>query len=397
MSHPLIDRSDDLRQLRDEGYCVSIVGGGNLVVRDVPYLVANRVVRTDGVLICKLNLNGDIVNKPDAHWLKFAGDLPHGVDGLPIHGLGAAPSPERFTDTLAATFQFSCMPQNGMYQSYAKKIRTYVGYLSGPAQQIDPSVTALTKRIVEPEDDVSPFMYLDTASARAEIEAITAKLAVERVAIVGLGGTGAYVLDMLAKTPIHEIHLYDGDILSSHNVFRSPGAASKDELHAFPFKVNYFKAKYSVLHKRIIAHPEYVASENIEQLRPMQCVFLCIDANPGKRAIVERLESFGTTFIDTGMGLVARGEMLSGILRATTSQPDNRDFARAQMPFASANGEDVYDKNIQVADLNALNAILAVMKWKKLRGFYYDTAKEWQILFTVRSNLITPSGAYEPD
>jgi predicted ThiF/HesA family dinucleotide-utilizing enzyme len=397
MSHPLVDRNEDLRQLQDEGYCVGIVGGGNLVVRDVPYLAAGRVVKTDGVLICKLNLNGDIVNRPDAHWLKFAGEMPHGVDGQPIHGLGAAVSPERFSDDLMATYQFSCMPKTGMYESYAKKIRTYIAYLWGPARQIDPSVTPHTKRILEPEDDTSPFMYLDTASARAEIEAISAKLAVERVAIVGLGGTGAYVLDLLGKTAVNEIHLYDGDILSSHNAFRSPGAASKDELHAFPFKVDYFKAKYSVLHKRIFAHPEYIASENIEQLRNMQCVFLCIDANPGKRPIVERLESFGVTFIDTGMGLTATNGMISGILRATTSQPDNRDKARAQMPFATTDGADVYDKNIQVADLNALNAILAVMKWKKLRGFYYDSAKEWQVLFATRSNLITFAGAYEPD
>lgn len=397
MSHQLFDHNEDLRQLRDEGYCVSVVGGGNLVVRDVPYLAAGRVVKTDGVLICKLNLNGDIVNKPDVHWLKFAGEMPHGVDGKPIHGLGAAASPETFSDDLKSTYQLSCMPKTGMYGSYAKKIKTYIAYLLGPARQIDPSVTPLTKRIVEPEDDTSPFMYLDTASARAEIEAISAKLAVERVAIVGLGGTGAYVLDFLSKTPVNEIHLYDGDILSSHNAFRAPGAASKDELHAFPFKAEYFKAKYSVLHKRIFAHPEYIKLANVEQLRNMQCVFVCMDANPVKRSIVERLESFGGTFIDTGMGLTATNGMISGILRATTSQPDNRGNARAQMPFATTDGADVYEKNIQVADLNALNAILAVMKWKKLRGFYYDSAHEWQILFATRSNLITSVGAHEPD
>ena len=33
-------------------------------------------------------------------------------------------------------------------------------------------------------------------------------------------------------------------------------------------------------------------------------------------------------------------------------------------------GEDDYSSNIQVADLNALNAILAIIRWKRYLGFY---------------------------
>lgn len=74
---------------------------------------------------------------------------------------------------------------------------------------------------------------------------ITAKLAVEKLAIVGLGGTGAYVLDLIAKTPVKEIHLFDGDKFSSHNAFRAPGAASIDDLHKQNLKVEYLHAIYS--------------------------------------------------------------------------------------------------------------------------------------------------------
>ena len=51
----------------------------------------------------------------------------------------------------------------------------------------------------------------------------------KKVVIVGLGGTGGYLLDLLAKTPIEEIHLYDDDIFGTHNAFRAPGAASLDD------------------------------------------------------------------------------------------------------------------------------------------------------------------------
>ena len=32
-----------------------------------------------------------------------------------------------------------------------------------------------------------------------------------KVAVIGLGGTGSYLLDALAKCPVAEIHLYDDD------------------------------------------------------------------------------------------------------------------------------------------------------------------------------------------
>jgi tRNA A37 threonylcarbamoyladenosine dehydratase len=68
---------------------------------------------------------------------------------------------------------------------------------------------------------------------------ISDKLKIPKVAIVGLSGTGVYVLDLVAKTPVQEIHLFDGDLFHSHNAFRSPGAASLDELRQAPKKVTY--------------------------------------------------------------------------------------------------------------------------------------------------------------
>lgn len=45
---------------------------------------------------------------------------------------------------------------------------------------------------------------------------------------------------------------------------------------------------------------------------------------------------------------------VGGKLRVTTSTPDNRDEARAQMSFAETEGIDPYDKNIQVAAARGL-------------------------------------------
>jgi hypothetical protein len=48
-----------------------------------------------------------------------------------------------------------------------------------------------------------------------------------------------------------------------------------------------------------------------------------------------------------------------------------------------------YSQNIQIADINALNAALAVIKWKKLRGFYTDLGHEHNTTYGIDTNTIT--------
>src|SRR5205807_10192058 len=57
----------------------------------------------------------------------------------------------------------------------------------------------------------------------------------------------------------------------------------------------------------------------------------------------------------------------SSDLQTITRTPadTNRTPERNGIAFDTPEGEDVYDLNIQVADLNALNATLAVIRWKK--------------------------------
>jgi len=307
---------------------------------------------------------------------------------VPIEAIRPLAEVTQITNRLTTQFTCSSKPVEG-YADYYHKMKTYVGIMWGWASKIDPDATPLKYRVIVPEEDNSPFVYLDTASARAEINVITQKLAAEKIAIVGLGGTGSYILDLLSKTPIKEIHLFDDDKFSSHNAFRAPGAASIDDLHKQMLKVEYFKAIYDRLHKNVVAHEERISEENIELLRSMDFIFLCLDSGVSRKAIVAKLEELNKEFLDVGMGLQERNGSLSGILRVTTSQPDNRETARGYMSLGNDDPDDEYDRNIQIADLNALNATLAVIKWKKMRGFYADRKRERQTAFTIPGNLLT--------
>jgi ThiF family len=294
-------------------------------------------------------------------------------------------------DGVVIDHTFSAKPKpNDFYEDYYTKVTTYVAILSGPAQAIDPTVTAKTfSPIVSGEEGEAVFNYIDTSSSRAEIDVVTKRLALEKIAIVGLGGTGSYVLDLVAKTPVKEIYLFDKDEYLQHNAFRSPGAPSIGELKAKPQKVAYLKDLYSKMHRGIIAHGVHIDAENIEQLRQMDFVFLCLDSGTAKRLIVEKLEEFGVSFIDVGMGVYMGEEALGGILRITTSTPEQRDFARARISFSDGDGPNEYARNIQIADLNALNAALAVIKWKKIFGFYLNYEHDDHSTYTIELHQLT--------
>ena len=234
------------------------------------------------------------------------------------------------------------------------------------------------------------FNYIDTASSRAEINVVTRKLELGRIGIVGLGGTGSYVLDLIAKTPVKEICIFDGDKFSQHNAFRSPGAPSVEELKVEPKKVAYFKDRYSKMHRNIIASDCYIDVSNVDQLQGMDFVFLCLDRSESKRLIVGKLEVLDIPFIDVGMGVELVDDSLHGVLRVTTSTAKRRGHVRAKnrIPFSDGDGTNEYSKNIQIADLNALNATLAVIKWKKLFKFYKDFENEHFSTYTIDGNTL---------
>ena len=237
------------------------------------------------------------------------------------------------------------------------------------------------------------FRYWDTATSRAGIGLMTEKLErVGAVAIVGLGGTGSYILDLIAKTPVREIRLFDGDKFGSHNAFRAPGAPSLELLQEAPQKVDYFQSIYSKMRRNIVAYG-YVDESTVEHLKDVEFAFVSVDAEKGRKFVVEKLEEFGIPFIDVGMGVFigdggAEGTLM-GQLRVSTSTADSRDIVRPELPIADdEGGENLYDSNIQIAELNALNAVLAVIKWKKLLGFYHDAKREYSSLYHIDANHI---------
>lgn len=250
---------------------------------------------------------------------------------------------------------------------------------------MDPSKTAKVYEVIEAAEEETVFNYIDTNSTRAEIGVISEKLEGHKIGIIGLGGTGSYVLDQVAKTPVQEIHLFDGDRFLQHNAFRSPGAPSIKQLDKQYFKTEYFKMIYSKMHRGIKSHPNYLDESNLSMLEELNFVFLCIDKGSAKKGIIEYLIGNMIPFIDAGLDVNVAGQTLLATVRSTlvTDQMTSHIPSRISLTDRDA---DEYASNIQIADLNGLNAIMAVIKWKKHVQFYQDEEKEYSSIYDTNVN-----------
>jgi hypothetical protein len=381
-SAPLV-RDPDLSRLLDDGYDV-VVQAGHLVVRHIPYVAETRTVQY-GFLAYPVIVSGDRVVSDTDHRIWFGGSTPCDEHGrrLPM----VNPEVRMIADGIQADFMLSSKPGPSGYLDQYTKVSAYTRMIADQAQAIDEAVTATPGAAWQEVDDDSPFVYRDTATSRAGLAAVHRRFRTHRIAIVGLGGTGSYILDQVAKTEVDSILLIDGDHFDNHNAFRAPGAASLEALRERPNKAAYFASVYSRMHRGVAAYERYLDEDNLEILSGVTFAFLALDNALSKAAIMDWLEAHDVPFIDVGMGVEEIDGRLTGLLRVSTSLPGRRARARRRIP-APAPEHDDYGRNIQTADLNALNALLAVGRWKRHLGVYSDVTDEAFTTYSLITNEI---------
>jgi|SRR5690606_28767224 len=384
MSALQINHSNDLKRLRDEGYHLEI-SDGHLFVHHIPYVNSKCDIKF-GVLVTTLNISGNSTAKPNTHVMMFSGEDPCDKGGVIISGIKHSNINKTFTNGIIVTRQFSNKPKEG-YSDYYEKVRNYSNIISAPAKYLDDSISEMPFLPVINIDESSVFNYYDTNGSRANIEQINRKLSEQKIAIIGMGGTGAYILDLIAKTHVAEIHIYDGDIFLNHNAFRSPGAASIDILNKRPNKAIYYKGIYEAMRKNIYEHSYYLFFENFVELDNMDYVFICIDDNEVRAQLVRYLIEKQISFIDVGLGVNTVDDKLIGTIRVTTVTEDKNDHVDRRIPQTN-NLNNEYETNIQIAELNNLNAVYAVMKWKKLSNFYQDLENECHSTYSINNSFL---------
>ena len=382
MSQELINHSDDLKKLQNEGYEIDVKSGYG-IVSHIPYLKANGEIDY-GTLVSKIAFEGDKAKYNGDHVIYFSGDQPCNADGTEIKQIKHSVS-NSILAGINVKRSFSNKP-NENYKDYYEKFVNYINIISSRAIDKDNTVTARTfKKAITEEDSV--FQYVDTNSSRAGIDNCNKKILDKKIAIIGLGGTGTYILDLVSKTNVKEIHLIDGDVFCQHNAFRSPGAASKEIFTKSLSKVCYFKEIYQNMYKNIIEHDIFINEENVNILKDMDFVFISIDSGIARNLIVDYLVSEKIPFIDTGIGLQNINDTINGLIRTTVFDKNNYDRISTYIDF-DEDGDDVYNTNIQIAECNALNATIAVIEWKKYFNIYENANSKCQNVYSIEMGEI---------
>ena len=142
------------------------------------------------------------------------------------------------------------------FRDFFEKIESYARIISGPAIEKF-GVTPLTFRAVLDEEEADPvFKFYDTLTSRAEIGNYAAKLEDEVVAIIGLGGTGSFILDFMVRSRVKEIRGFDGDSFHVHNAFRAPGKTTRGEFGKS--KASVLKGRYENFRRGIKLYSRYI-------------------------------------------------------------------------------------------------------------------------------------------
>jgi molybdopterin/thiamine biosynthesis adenylyltransferase len=380
----LLANNQDLADLVRDRYAVGF-DSHCLIVRDVPYLDAEGTLKI-GAIITKMVPRGNHRVEQENHQVFFAGGLPHDRGGQPLKLRNRENQNVQLSDAAAdvkVERAFSAKPtEAGYYDNFYHKIETYVTIISGPARSKYPGATPFTSRLVKDVDEDSVFIPQNAMMMLAGINDLTKCFSNEVVGVIGLGGTGAYVLDFLAKTHVKEVRGWDGDRMLEHNIFRSPGRHEECEFGT-P-KADVYRARYKNLRHRIVLENININEATADRLDGLTFAFVCVDSGGARTEIFDLLIARSIPFIDVGMGLVRHKKALEGHVRATFFPADRVEEIRARNLVPEGEAEnDEYRDHIQIGELNALNACLAVIRYKQYLGFYLEEEAHDNILFGV--------------
>lgn len=386
----LANRNPFIKDLEEQGYDVDFVNG-LVVIGGLPYLDSDGALQY-GDLVTPVDLAEDgLINPPTNHQVWFTGGRPHYHANQQIV-LGFAENRLPITQDYVAphSFSYKLHDENGApraYASFDEKISTYLALLTTPAMNEFPGASPMRGLTKKAAAQKSPLHFPDTSSAAYGFSDYADLLRGKSIAIIGLGGTGSYILDLVARTHLERIVLFDDDKVHMQTIFRMPGFIPR------PFgrkKVEVLAQHYGQWRSGIVAIPERVTGTNIDQLAGLDFVFVSVDDGSARQMIVEWLNSKHIPFVDCGIGLNRVVGGLNGVIRITGVDREayDRTINTAYLPTAIK--ADEYRKQGQIAELNALNAALAVVRFKQHLGLFARDDDAASYIWETASSTIEP-------
>ena len=277
------------------------------------------------------------------------------------------------------------------YTDYREKIQTYVDEVAAYADALHPGALEAARAGEDPITISSTrFKYLNTSTYRYGLKGIELPIEDEVVAVIGVGGTGSYLVDILAKTNIKELHLFDDDILEQHTAFRLAGAAHIEEIGGTRTKVAWHKQRYSAVREEgVFSIETKVNGDAKDLLQKFTTVFVAVDDLACRREIQTQCNELGVFHVSVGLAVEVEGQhnnQLGGMVKVETSIiPLPRPTHDSQFDHAQPQAYG----NVQTAELNMLGAALAIVEWKAKAGIYRSERSQYDsVLFSATTGRI---------
>lgn len=373
-----LSRNEKLLQLVADGYDVQVTSKGKVIINNIPYYNQKGEKKFGSLHDRNVSINNDTVVVGD-HTMYFIGEVPFDKNGAPIKMYNCQqPISKLFGSGYTPAHMFSSKPDESIYRDFHKKVHHYVELISQDQWK------QKQKGTLQIIDTPSIHRFSNERITSEGIAHIHSKLELNKVVIIGLGGTGSYILDSISKFPIKNILLIDGDVMEEHNTFRAPGIANVEEIGSN--KAQVYCDRYSEMRNGITALPEFLKPNKYHLLDDADYIFLAIDGGQDKMDIIKYLEASNKKFIACGIGVSKShdDQSLFANLDAFMIAP-GESYELIKDISCSNDADNVYSTNIQTCELNSMNAAQAIILFKKHIGYYYNSDK------TYRSSLCVPA------
>ena len=109
-------------------------------------------------------------------------------------------------------------------------------------------------------------------------------------------------------------------------------------------------------------------------VHPVDFAFVCIDQDedsklPRQDVVYASLSEAGVPFIDSGVSITLSNDKVAGAV-TTSAYADGSLGWKECIPNAKVDGDMLGYRNVQLPEVNALAASLAVMEWRRWTGQY---------------------------
>ena len=199
-------------------------------------------------------------------------------------------------------------------------------------------------------------------------------VAQERVAIVGLGGVGAWIADFVVKADPREVHGWDYDCIEPKNILRMPGGLDPGVWIARP-KAEWFQETYSLIHTNVHGHNRKVLSENVQEIMEgTTFAFVAVDDAEDRMMVCDALANAGIPFVVAGLSPVRKDKRVKISMRIVTAHVGVSSWKEA-IPQVGQAGQDDYG-SLDLPDVYSMAAGWAIQSWRKMRGQLWQEQRE---------------------